>query len=470
MKKITIVSALALCISGLTAQMGAKIDQFYMDYSLINPAAMNTHDQGHVTLLYNKMFSAVPGSPQTTVLNVAMPLPAKNTGYGLYYMRERVGFSEMHNAYATYAYSFPIAGTTNLNLGVSVGALSQNFDMSKAIYISGNDPIIKSLLLTPPVTRADLRASAFVNGEKWFAGFAISRLTKPRFDYVYYNYTAAYKMQSQGSLMLGYNVDLGDDLLLKPAIYASAYDFNYFRLQYNVSMWYQDKFWVGVGGNDIGQIGGNIGFSPQEDIKVSYSYNTPTGGQRIALGNSHEFHTFIGFSALGGGSRSAGSGDGDGDGDGEGNADVNSANGESGDEGEGNANVSSNGKSGGKNGSNGDGSGGFGMSKEATIASLEDMRTMGMGNDTSKIKLPNIEKVKPGPGFYLVAGLHSSEAKANKQIKDLYKKGVLSYKIYDPSNKSYYVYLKDFPSEKDANRGIFYYEASVPQVWIREVK
>jgi type IX secretion system PorP/SprF family membrane protein len=446
--------------------MGAKIDQFYMDYSLINPAAMNTHDQGHVTLLYNKMFSAVPGSPQTTVLNVAMPLPAKNTGYGLYYMRERVGFSEMHNAYATYAYSFPIAGTTNLNLGVSVGALSQNFDMSKAIYISGNDPIIKSLLLTPPVTRADLRASAFVNGEKWFAGFAISRLTKPRFDYVYYNYTAAYKMQSQGSLMLGYNVDLGDDLLLKPAIYASAYDFNYFRLQYNVSMWYQDKFWVGVGGNDIGQIGGNIGFSPQEDIKVSYSYNTPTGGQRIALGNSHEFHTFIGFSALGGGSRSAGSGDGDG----EGNADVNSANGESGDEGEGNANVSSNGKSGGKNGSNGDGSGGFGMSKEATITSLDDMRTMGMGNDTAKIKLPNIEKVKPGPGFYLVAGLHSSEAKANKQIKDLYKKGVLSYKIYDPSNKSYYVYLKDFASEKDANRGIFYYEASVPQVWIREVK
>jgi len=466
MKKITIVSALALCISGLTAQMGAKIDQFYMDYSLINPAAMNTHDQGHVTLLYNKMFSAVPGSPQTTVLNVAMPLPAKNTGYGLYYMRERVGFSEMHNAYATYAYSFPIAGTTNLNLGVSVGALSQNFDMSKAIYISGNDPIIKSLLLTPPVTRADLRASAFVNGEKWFAGFAISRLTKPRFDYVYYNYTAAYKMQSQGSLMLGYNVDLGDDLLLKPAIYASAYDFNYFRLQYNVSMWYQDKFWVGVGGNDIGQIGGNIGFSPQEDIKVSYSYNTPTGGQRIALGNSHEFHTFIGFSALGGGSRSAGSGNGEGEGD----ADVNSANGENGDEGEGNANVSSNGKNGGKSGSNGEGSGGFGMSKEATIASLDDMRTMGMGNDTSKIKLPNIEKVKPGPGFYLVAGLHSSEAKANKQIKDLYKKGVLSYKIFDPSNKSYYVYLKDFPSEKDANRGIFYYEASVPQVWIREVK
>lgn len=270
-------------------------------------------------------------------------------------------------------------------------------------------------------------------------------MSKPRFDYVYYNYTAAYQLQSQGSLMFGYNIDLGDDVILKPALYASAYDFNYFRLQYNVSMWYQDKFWIGVGGNDIGQIGGNIGFSPQDDIKVSYSYNTPTGGQRIALGNSHEFHTFIGFAALGGGARSGSSSDEDG-------ADLNSANGGEGDDGE------------------GDGNGGFGMSNEVTITSLEDMKSMGMGNDTSKIKLPAIEKVKPGPGFYLVAGLHSSEVKANKQIKDLYKKGVLSYKIYDPSNKSYYVYLKDFASEKDANRGIFYYEASVPQVWIREVK
>ena len=156
MKKISIISAIALCIGSVSAQMGAKLDQYYMDYSMINPAAMNTHEQGHVTLLYNKMFSAVPGSPQTTVLNIAMPVPAKNTGYGLYYMRERVGFSEMHNAYATYAYSLPIASTTNLNLGMSVGVLSQNFDMSKAVYISGNDPIIKSVMLTPPVTRADL--------------------------------------------------------------------------------------------------------------------------------------------------------------------------------------------------------------------------------------------------------------------------------------------------------------------------
>lgn len=455
MKKISIISAIALCIGSVSAQMGAKLDQYYMDFSMINPAAMNTHDQGHVTLLYNKMFSAVPGSPQTTVLNIAMPVPAKNTGYGLYYMRERVGFSEMHNAYATYAYSLPIASTTNLNLGMSVGMLSQNFDMSKAVYISSNDPIIKSLMLTPPVTRADLRASAFINGEKWFGGFAISRLSKPRFDYIYYNYTSTYQMQSQASLLFGYNIDLGNDILLKPSIYVSAYNFDYYRVQYNASFNYQDKFWMGIGGNDIGQIGGNIGFAPQSDIKVSYSYNTPTGAQRIALGNSHEFHTYIGFSALGGGSRNG--------------SDLNSTNGGNG-EGEGDANLNSTGENGNGETEGGSNLNSASMKKDVTVTSLEDLVAFGAGKDTSGIKLPPIEKVKPSPGFYLVAGLHSAEAKANKQIKDLYRKGVFAYKIYDPSNKSYYVFLKDFPSEKDANKGIFYYESAVPQVWIREVK
>jgi len=172
-KNVLIWSVTLLNAVNCFAQMGAKFDQFYMDYSLINPAAMNTHTQGHVTLFNNRMFSAVPGGPQHTVLNVNLPVPSKNTGYGLFYLRERVGFSEVHNAYATYAYSLPLGGATNLNLGVSVGALRQSFDMSKAIYISGNDDIIKSLIITPPVTRADLRASAFFKwGEVvWWIGY-----------------------------------------------------------------------------------------------------------------------------------------------------------------------------------------------------------------------------------------------------------------------------------------------------------
>ncbi len=469
MRKVAILG-LAIC-AALTAnaQMGAKFEQYYMDFSMVNPAAMNAHKDGHISLLGNRMFSAVPGGPQQTVLNFNMPVPSKNTGYGLFYMRERVGFSEMHNAYASYVYSVPLGGTTNLNMGVSVGALRQSFDLSKAIYMSGNDDIIKSLMIAPPVTRADLRASAFINGDNWFGGLAISRLSNPTFDYTYYQYTATYQLQSQSTLLLGANLDVGGDLVIKPSVLVSGYNWDYYRVQFNASAWYQDKLWIGFNANDIGQIGGNIGFKPQPDVRISYSYVTPTGSQRVALGNTHEFHTFIGFSALGGGSRNSGSGSGD-----DGSDNTNGDGSDNGEDGEGGANLNRTGGKGGNGGAGEDGGNNGGTfnpdRSTVTVFSIEDLRKAGLGRDTSLLKLQDVPKVKPGPGFYLVAGLHTSEAKANKHVKDLYKKGVIAFKFYDPTNKSFYVYLKDFATENEANKGMFYYEASVPSVWVREIK
>ena len=440
MKKITIISALALCIGGLTAQMGAKIDQFYMDYSLINPAAMNTHDQGHVTLLYNKMFSAVPGSPQTTVLNVAMPVPSKNTGYGLYYMRERVGFSEMHNAYATYAYAFKLGSETKLSLGLSAGVLSQNFDATKAVYYDENDAKITALMFSPPVVRADLRASMYISAPKWYTGFSITRLPSPRFDYSYYNYAASYELQSQANFLLGFNAAIDDDLTLQPSMNLGMYNWDYMYFQANVNIDYKEKIWLGLGLNHLWQAGFNVGVKPQDAITVGYSFKLPDGQQRGLLGPIHEFTAIIGFSALGGGGNGSGSGDGDSD-------------------------LSSDGDYDGEGVSPSDR-----PKKEVIAKKFEDMENFGLGNDTSGINLPPIPKLKPEPGHYLVTGLHATEEKANQQIKELYMKNVIAFKFYDPRVKSYYVFVRKYTNEKDANKGEFYFEGQVPRVWIREIR
>ena len=187
-------SIYTLAISGFTligstvAQMGARIDQFYLDRSVLIPAAIGESEEGYATIIYNKLFTDIPGSPQHTVLNMAMPLPQKNTSFGLYYMKENIAFSEMHNAYATYDYRIPLGSDINLNLAVSAGVLSQNFDATKAVYYDENDAKITALMFSPPVVRADLRASLYLSSEKFYGGFAVSRLPQPHFDYTYYNY------------------------------------------------------------------------------------------------------------------------------------------------------------------------------------------------------------------------------------------------------------------------------------------
>jgi len=440
MKKIALtIVLLAQMATLLKAQMGARIDQYYLDRSILIPAAIAHTDEGYFSTYYNKLFLDVPGAPQHTTLNGAIPGGNENTAFGLFYMKENIAFSEMHNAYATYAYAFKLGSETKLSLGVSAGVLSQNFDATKAVYYDENDAKITALMFSPPVIRADLRASVYVSAPNWYSGFSITRLPSPRFDYSYYNYAASYELQSQANFLLGFNASIGDDLTLQPSMNLGMYDWDYMYLQANVNLDYKEKFWLGLGLNHLWQAGVNIGVKPQDAITVGYSFKLPNGQQRGLLGPIHEFTAIIGFSALGGGSAN-GSGGGD--------SDLSSDN-------------------------NYDGEGVSPSErprKEVTVKQFEDLENFGLGNDTSGISLPPIPKLKPEPGHYLVTGLHSTEDKANNQIKELYMKNVVAFKFYDPRVKSYYVFVRRYTNEKDANKGEFYFEGQVPRVWIREIR
>jgi hypothetical protein len=279
-------------------------------------------------------------------------------------------------------------------------------------------------------------------------------------------------LQSQANFIIGYDAPINDNLTLKPAMHLGMYNWDYMYYQVNLSMDYDDIFWIGLGVNNLWQAGFNVGLAPQEDIKVAYSYTLPNGQQQGILGPMHEFTTRIGFAALGAGKGKGGSsdsdsetdGDDENDGDDDGNGKSKSKRGKR-NKGDGESDIDSD--------SDGEGQGvspSERIKKDVIVKRIEDLEGFGFGNDTSGIQLPPIPKLKPEPGYYLVAGLHASEEKANMQIKSLYLKKVNSFKVYDPRNKSFYVFLKYYINEKDANKGTFYFEGSVPNVWVREIR
>lgn len=439
-KTILLLLVVAQLSTNLWGQMGARIDQYYLDRSILIPAAVAHTEEGYFSTYYNKLFIDVPGAPQHTTLNGAIPGSNANTAFGIFYMKENIAFSEMHNAYATYAYSFKLGSETKLSLGVSAGVLSQNFDASKAVYYDDNDAKITALMLSAPVVRADLRASMYISAPYWYGGFSVTRLPAPRFDYTYYNYAASYELQSQANFLLGFNAGIDDDLTLQPSVNVGMFNWDYMYVQANVNLDYKEKIWLGLGINHLWQAGFNVGARPQDAVTVAYSFKLPDGQQRGLLGPIHEFTAIIGFSALGGGNASQNKGDGDSD-----------ANSENDYDGEG---VSPSER----------------LRKDVIVKQLQDLEAFGMGNDTSGITLPPIPKLKPEPGHYLVTGLHTTEEKANQQIKELYMKNVLAFKFYDARVKSFYVFVRKYDNEKDANKGEFYYEEQVPRVWIREIR
>jgi type IX secretion system PorP/SprF family membrane protein len=238
-----------------------------MDKSILIPAAVAHEDDGHVSLYYNKLFTDIPGSPQHTAINATMPMTGENSSFGVFYMKENIAFSEMHNAYATYAYSFDLGSESKLSLGLSAGVLNQNFDPTKAVYYDDNDAKITALMFSPPVVRADLRASMYVSTPRFYTGFSITRLPQPTFDYTYYNYSASYDLQSQANFLIGFNAPVDDNFKLQPALNVGMYNWDYLYFDVNVSIDFQDKVWLGLGINNMWQAGLNLGAQVSEDIK-----------------------------------------------------------------------------------------------------------------------------------------------------------------------------------------------------------
>jgi hypothetical protein len=108
---------------------------------------------------------------------------------------------------------------------------------------------------------------------------------------------------------------------------------------------------------------------------------------------------------------------------------------------------------------------------QITVKSLPDFVNAGLGIDTSGItiaKLDSSEKVTPG--FYIVTGVTSQEAKADKMIKDIYMQDKISYKFLDRKNNSYYVFVKYFKTRNEADRFLLSSEIGLTQSWVREIK
>jgi type IX secretion system PorP/SprF family membrane protein len=439
--KVAIITALTLGFAHISmAQISSRIDQYFLDPSSINPAAINFQKYGSLNLFYNKTFAGVTGAPENVIANLVMPLKNEKTAFGVFYQREKAGFQQLHNAFVSYAYAIPLSDETKLSFGVSLGVLNQSFDASKAIYLQNNDPVIRSIAFSPSATRVDFRASAMIKAGDFFGGFAFSRFAKPMFDYSYYNYKTSYSLQSLSNLVLGYSIAAGEDFAIKPTVLLNFYDFKYTNFKGNISAYYKDKFWLGVGTDASSQIGFNVGVKVADAIVCGYSVNVLAGKMKDVLGPVHEFYTSFPF---GGGKKIA-----------DDEEEVTKK-----PDGETEEKVETEPAKTGR------------RLVETTVSSYNDLKNAGADLDTAGIHFTQIEKEKKEPGIYLVVGMHASESKAESQIKSLYLKGIYSYKFYDPINHQYYVWIKQFKSMAEASKFVQNADNSNwPEAWIRVVK
>lgn len=442
--------ALAFLLAGnLGAQSTFRYDQYFSDPSIVNLAAINTQQRSSLSLFYNRMYSAVPGSPENLAINVALPVADKGIGFAVQFAQEKVGFSQLQTWNVGYAYTAKLNEKSRLHFALGLGLLNQRFDLLNAIYTDPDDPLIDALQLGTRSNRIDLRGALLYQRGAFMAGIAGSRLVNPRFDYNYFRYRADYNLQTVTNFMARHSIPLSGDgrFVLMPSMVASLYDLDHLRLQANASVILDESVWAGVTYTDNRLGGFNLGVNLYNSVRLGYAFATPLARLNTQLGASHELFTSFSF----------------------GNQDeirkpdvakVDPVKVEP-------------------------------VEPEITnpeppvtvvkpppvpqrsrdtLRSETPVNTAPPASETEAQRPRTVPEGWPKPGYYVVVGTFSTPENADRRIRELAGKGIASKRMFYPPNKYYYVYVRFTLDQEEANRIKLEGIPGINDIWVRSVE
>lgn len=450
-----------LCTGLVNAQLATRIDQYYQDWSLINPAAINSMRNASFSTFYNRLYTGVTGSPENLFASLVIPNSEKRLGFAANFGQEKIGFSATYNGSMSYAYSLPFRknGRSILHTAVTVGLLSQRFNPNAIDVVSPDDPQYLSLQQGRTVSRFDLKASMAYQNGGLLMGLSIGRLTRPSFAFDYYTYQYDYAMRSITAGFISMRMKVNKDIMLQPVAVTHLYDFSRAMLQWGMNMELKNRIWCGLHSTGFKNVSLQVGARFQQAIRVGYSYSMPFSANSRLLGSGHEVYLSVAFSSPKGNrpadfdmfvlrkvqSDSTELPD---------NTDIVK------DEPNKPETVESNSPV---------------VKVESikikndtiVINSFDEMKFLKTGYDTAKIVFKPVSREFPANGYYVTVGVFKSEANANRWIKTMYKRGITAYKFFLPDNNSFYVYIFRGDRPEEADEVKWQEQLEIPDIWTK---
>jgi len=270
-------------------------NQFYFNPYLYNPSYLI--DEGfEANVAYRRQWINVAGAPEIGSINLQYS-PKSRLAFGLSVQSESAVALVTNTAYFTTGYTIPIGGNQSIKIGLSIGALQNTLDFDEIARSS--DP---SIFADPAIANAVDNTYYFASQlginyqndrlkigfafPKFFDNTAISneRINEPSFDQL-----------QQFIASLSYDFALGQDMSFLPLLLYRHINSQQYQAEVTGIFKYKEVLWAGGGYRYEGGIIGHIGLRLTKNIMLNYSYEVPAIETRNVLGTSHEISIKLRF-------------------------------------------------------------------------------------------------------------------------------------------------------------------------------
>ncbi|MCD6346204.1 MAG: type IX secretion system membrane protein PorP/SprF [Bacteroidales bacterium] len=233
---------------GVQAQQDPQFSMNMFNHMAVNPGFAGSQGMTSLAVLNRQQWMGFEGNPKTTFFSANTPVKpfGINSGVGLTFMDDKLGFEKNMGINLSYAYRMNLGGG-NLGIGLSIGLLSKTLKGEWSIpdsdfhFSASQDPAIPTG--EESAMAFDMGFGAFYNTDNFYVGLAASHLLEPTIDY---GLSAKTDIRRHYYLTSGYNFQLANPIFeIQPSLFAKS-DGASFQLDVNAILLYNKKFWGGV--------------------------------------------------------------------------------------------------------------------------------------------------------------------------------------------------------------------------------
>ena len=294
--KIGIILILVSSAAVIAQQNQAYFSQYWVNGLAINPAYAGSREVFNVSMLYQRKWTGVEGSPTNYTFSAHTPLKNERIALGLFVVNQRYGIQKNTQAYLNYAFRLQTE-RGKISLGLKAGASFVNEDLGS--LLSGlddpTDPAFASVEQT--YVQPNFGFGVYYYTPRYFVGVSIPDMMSYRLDTVSFKYKSSLS-PSFYSYLVTAGVLIGKSeatVKWKPS-FLMMYRSDYKAIRFDINssfILFDDRLWIGASYRSGGSypspvLVGNIEVYISRQLMLGYSYDYTLGGLNNALNGVHE--------------------------------------------------------------------------------------------------------------------------------------------------------------------------------------
>jgi type IX secretion system PorP/SprF family membrane protein len=273
----------------LYSQQVVLFNHYFYKPMVYNPAFTGIDNAPSVMLVNHTQWTGFKGGPQYNILTFDGNLINKNTGLGIAIVSDKKGLSNRTGGNVLYSYKIKFKEKISLRLGLSIGAVNQSMDYSKALVENPHDPSLFSNTQNNTTFDANV-GLAFICKDLEF-GLAVPQIANNKIKFVSNTDSRTFYTQSRhymSSLKYNFLLSKTKDLSMAPQMLVRYLPDAPIQYDANLKLDIKKKVWIGVTYKNDYAVGLNLGVLLFKKLGIGYSYDYILGNLNKYGGLTHE--------------------------------------------------------------------------------------------------------------------------------------------------------------------------------------